>query len=219
MAIQREHAIRSLLATLDAYLGRFDGPGVTDVRAGIAAYGEGALQEVVPGRVPATYHADDALSYMRADGEGEIAAAVEAAMPFLAWGAYDPYPRAEIGDKYAENHAAASIIGSAGHFRSGDFDLGLFVFGPDTLYRDHHHAAPELYAPFTGPNGWRFATGTPLEWRPAHQPVWNEAWAQHAIKSGPQPFFCVYGWTRDVNVPAKMIVEPDWAALEAQAPL
>lgn len=218
MAMPREDALRSLLATLDAYLARFDGPGVADVRAGIAAHRTAPLENVSPGRVPATRHADEALRHMRAGGEGSLAAAIEAAMPHFAWGAYDPYPRAEIGDKYAENHAAASIIGSSGHFGSEDFDLGLFVFGPDTLYRDHHHAAPELYAPFTGPNGWRFAPGAPLEWRPAHQPVWNEAWTQHAIKSGPQPFFCFYGWTRDVNIPARTIVEPDWAALDAQSP-
>jgi hypothetical protein len=211
----RETVIRHLVDTLDIYLARFDGPGIADVRAGIAEHRGGPLQPVTPNRVPATRHAETALDAMQVDGESALAEAIAAAMPFLEWGAYDPYPRAEIGEKYAENHAAASIIGSGGHLLSRDFDLGLFVFGPETLYRDHHHAAPELYAPFTGPNGWRFASGQPLEWRSAHRPVWNEAWAPHAIKSGSLPFFCVYGWTRDVAVPARMIVEPDWAELEA----
>jgi hypothetical protein len=213
--MSRQTAIPNLLAALDDYLARFHGPGIADVRAGIARYRNAPLQPVTPGRIDATQHVDAALAWMKASGETHLTETIEAAMPYLEWGAYDPYPRAEIGEKYAQNHAAASIIGSHGHIPSDDFDLGLFVFGPDTLYRDHHHAAPELYAPMTGPHGWRFASGQPLEWRPAHQPVWNEAWAQHAFKSGPVPFFCVYGWTRDVAIPAKMIVEPDWADLEA----
>ena len=213
--MNREAAIPNLLTALDLYLARFDGPGIADVRAGIAKYRDVPLQDVTPSRIAATRHADAALQHMKASGESVLAEAIEAAMPYLAWGAYDPYPREEIGEKYAENHAAASVIGSRGHFKSQDFDLGLFVFGPDTVYRDHHHAAPELYAPMTGPNGWRFASGAPLVWRPAHEPVWNEAWAQHAFKSGPLPFLCVYGWTRDVRIPARMIVEPDWADLDA----
>jgi hypothetical protein len=208
-------AIPALLAAMDAYLARFDGPGIADVRDGIARYQHRPLRPVAPGRIDAPRHVDAALAFMKANGEVELAEVIETAMPCLAWGSYDPYPREEIGERYAENHAASSIIGSHGHFGSDDFDLGLFVFAPNTLYRDHHHAAPELYAPLTGPNGWRFACGQSLQWRPAHEPVWNEAWKQHAFRSGKQPFFCVYSWTRDVAVPAKMIVEPDWADLEA----
>jgi hypothetical protein len=212
--MDRETAIRTLIDILDDYLGRFDGPGIADVRSGIARWTNTSLRDVTPGRIDATRHVDAALAWMKDSGEAVIAEAIEVAMPYLEWGAYDPYPREEIGEKYATNHAAASLIGSHGQFHSDDFDLGLFVVAPDTLYRDHHHAAPELYAPMTGPHGWRFASGAPLDWRPAHQPVWNEAWAPHAFKSGPVPFFCIYAWTRDVAVPAKMIIEPDWAELE-----
>jgi hypothetical protein len=210
----REAAIRNLIAALDSYLARFDAPGIADVRAGIARFGNGPLRDIAPQRIEPTRHIDTALEWMKANGEPDLAATIHAAMPYLAWGAYDPYPRAEIGDRYAENHCATVLIGGNGIIAADDFDLGLFGFGPDTVYRDHHHAAPELYAPMTGPNGWRFASGQPLVWKPAHQPVWNEAWAQHAFKSGPVPFLCVYGWTRDVNIPARMIVEPDWADLD-----
>jgi hypothetical protein len=93
-----------------------------------------------------------------------------------------------------------------GAFRDADdFDLGLFVIGPDILYRDHHHAAPELYAPLTGPHGWRFLPDKTFHTKPADEPVWNEPWAPHATLTGPTPFLCIFGWTRDVNIPAKVI--------------
>jgi hypothetical protein len=151
---------------------------------------------------------------MRGAGETALTSAIADVMPFLEWGAYNPYPIEEIGRHFAENHAATSLIGYSGQLKSEDFDLGLFVFAPHTLYRDHHHAAPELYAPLTGPNGWRFAQGRPLEWKPAHEPVWNQPWRQHAIKSGALPFFAIYAWTRDSCIPARMIAEPDWTELE-----
>lgn len=212
--MERKTAIRELIEATDTYLVRFEGPGLSDVRAGIRRWKDGPMRPVEPVRIDATRYADMALEWMKTNGEPDLAGTIEAAMPYLEWGAYDPYPREEIGEKFAIKHAAASLIGSSGQIGSEDFDLGLFVFAPDTFYRDHHHAAPELYAPLTGPHGWRFAPGQPLDWRPAHQPVWNEAWAHHAFKSGPVPFFCIYSWTRDVAIPARMIIESDWADFE-----
>lgn len=211
----RETSIRNLIAEIDIYLGRFTGPGISDVRAGIARWRNAPLREVRPARIRPTEHIDRALEWMDANGDRRLAGALRAAMPHLEWQAYDPYPRELIGETYAENHCMASVIGEVGHVGSVDFELGLFGFGPGILYRDHHHAAPELYAPLTAPHGWRFASGEALNWRSDFEPVWNEAWAPHAFRSGPFPYFCVVGWTRDVNVPAKMIEAADWPALEA----
>lgn len=217
MTSARETAIRTLVAEIDAYLGRFEGRGISDVRAGIARWKDGPMRAIVPQRIRQTVHVDGALDWMGVNGDRVLAAAIGAAMPHLAWMAYDPYPRDLIGDLYAENHCMASLIGEGGHIGSEDFDLGLFGFGSDILYRDHKHAAPEMYAPLTGPHGWRFQSGANLDWRSTFQPVWNEPWAHHAFKSGPTPFLCVFGWTKDVNVPAEMIVEPDWTEIERQA--
>jgi hypothetical protein len=212
----RQTAIRNLVAAIDDYLGRFDGPGIADVRAGIARFRDGPLRDVRPARIAAVDHVETALAAIDADGEARpLGEAIKAALPYLAFSAYNPYPRDLIGGHYADNHTMAAIIGIDGQIFADDFDLGLFGFAANTLYRDHRHAAPELYAPLTGPNGWRFGSGDPLVWKPAHQPVWNEAWAQHCFRSGPLPYLCVFGWTRDVQVPAEMIVELDWATLEA----
>lgn len=215
-APQREEAIRMLIAALDDYLTRFDGPGIADVRAGISRFRDGPVQDKAPNRIKAVDHVETALDWMATHGEAPLTGAIRAAMPYLDWRAYDPYPREIIGETYATNHCATILIGEHGLIPAENFDLGLFGFGANILYRDHKHAAPELYAPFTGPNGWRFQPGDALDWRPAHQPVWNEAWAPHAFRSSDIPFLCVYGWTKDVGIPAEMILCDDWAAIEAE---
>ena len=96
-----------------------------------------------------------------------------------------------------------------------DYELGLFLIAPHTLYRDHHHPAPELYAPLTGPHRWRFGAGASWIEKRAHETVWNEPWQVHATAVGPIPFFCVFGWARDVNLPAKVVPAADWDVIEA----
>lgn len=216
MKPDRETTLRTLISEVDAYLARHDGPGIAEVRAGIARWREGPMRPVSPRRLPQTAHVDTALDWMDVHGDRRLARAIRDAMPHLEWIAYDPYPRELIGATYAENHCMASLIGEGGQIGAVDFDLGLFGFGPDILYRDHKHAAPELYAPLTAPHGWRFRSGASLDWRSSLEPVWNEPWTHHAFKSGPTPFLCVFGWTKDVSVPAEMIGETDWDAIERQ---
>jgi hypothetical protein len=152
---------------------------------------------------------------MSARGRSVLAKSITAAAPILHWVPYDSYPRELIGEAFADDHAFASIAVYRVSKAYEDFDFGLFVIGPDRFYRDHNHAAPELYAPLTGPHGFRFASGEALAWLPADQPVWNEPFRQHAIKTGPLPFLCIYAWTSDNREPARIIIEPDWADLEA----
>ncbi|MDZ7908534.1 MAG: dimethylsulfonioproprionate lyase family protein [Gemmobacter sp.] len=116
---------------------------------------------------------------------------------------------------FADGHAFASLLGEAAPIPAQDFDLGLFLIAPHVLYRDHAHAAPELYAPLTGPHGWRFGPGRPLVLKPAHQPVWNPPQRPHLTKVGALPFLCLFAWTREVNSPARVIPADDWPALEA----
>jgi len=136
------------------------------------------------------------------------------ARPFLHWVSYDAYPREDIGAGFADNHAFASIIGEGCPFEAVDFDLGLFIIAPRLFYRDHHHAAPELYAPLTGPHGWRFKPGDPLVWKDADVPVWNNPWEPHATMTGDTPFLAIFCWTKDTSQPAKIIPSPDWPILE-----
>ena len=125
-----------------------------------------------------------------------------------------PIPAMKSARRFADNHAFASIIGEGCALEAMDFDLGLFLIAPNLFYRDHHHAAPELYAPLTGPHGWRFKPGDPLVWKEAHEPIWNRAWQPHATMTGDTPFLAIFCWTNDVALPAKVIPSSDWPNLE-----
>jgi hypothetical protein len=53
-------------------------------------------------------------------------------------------------------HADCALMGEEAALGADGFDCGFFLIAPHVLYRDRRHPAPELYAPLTGPHGWRF---------------------------------------------------------------
>lgn len=195
-------AIPHLLREIDGHLAPFDHAGVRDVRQGITRWSGGSVMPVKPRPLPACDFIPAALATMN---NTSLAQAITAALPHLHWITYDAYPREEIGADFADGHAFTSLIGQGSFHPAEDFDLGLFVIAPNTLYRDHHHKAPELYLPLTGPHGWRFLPDKTYHQKPANEPVWNEPWAPHATWTGDTPFFCIFAWTRDVTDPAKVI--------------
>lgn len=198
--------IAHLLAEADRYIAALPGPGVAEVRAGLAAARPAAPATATNAVVAA--HLPVALGALAAT-HPDLAAAIEGANPHIGWAAFDQYDRARIGEGFATGQAFAPLA------TGEDYEFGIFLIAPHVLYRDHAHAAPELYAPLTGPHGWRFGPGTALTVRPAHVPVWNPPHQPHGTKVGPTPFLCLYGWTRDVAVPAYVIPADDWPALEA----
>lgn len=210
-----EQDLFNLIDHIDAYLASLATPGAEDVRAGIAAWRGGEVRRHEPRILPPNRHMAEALAFASDSGRRELADAIAVIEPQLHWISYDHYPRALIGEGFATGHSYAALIGREGCVAAEDFELGLFLIAPNVLYRDHRHAAPELYAPLTGPHGWRFSPGAPLEWRPAHSPVWNEPYQHHATRVGEVPFLCIFGWTRDVDEIATIIPCDDWPMLEA----
>jgi Dimethlysulfonioproprionate lyase len=205
--------MRGLYDAARQYLLTLDHPGAAEVRAGLPADpGPLQVQETGSNSV-ADRWLGPALTAAGSD-QPDLCAAISAAAVGLRWVTYDAYPRDEIGEDFAQGHAFASILGEAAPFAAQDFDLGLFLIAPGILYRDHCHAAPELYAPLTGPHGWRFGVGGPLTVKSAHAPVWNPPYQPHLTKVGPVPFLCLFVWTRDVNLPARVLPADDWPALE-----
>lgn len=207
--------LRALVDEADRYLAMLPGPGVADVRAGVAEWRE---EQVTPAGAAVaspvvSAHLPAALAILDRDRPA-LAHAIAEAAPALDWVSYDRYPLAAIGTAFAAGHAYARIIGDGAAIAARDFELGLFLIAPHVLYRDHHHPAPELYAPLTGPHGWRFAPGAPLLVKGAHEPVWNPPDRPHAMKVGPVPFLCLYGWTCNVDLPARVIPADDWPELE-----
>lgn len=207
-------ALRHLLEEADSYLAGLPGEGPTEVRLRLAR-GVASANPPAPAAHPVVEaHLGDALGLLERTHPA-LALAIAAAAPHLPWTTYDLYPPALIGETFARSHAFASLVGGDAPFQAEDFDFGIFLIAPHVLYRDHRHLAPELYAPLTGPHGWRFAPGAPLVVKTAHEPVWNDPNQPHLTKVGPNPFLCFFGWTADVNAPAEVVPAPDWAELEA----
>ncbi len=206
--------IAALVAAATSLIAAMPGPGIAEVGAGLAT-----ARSIAPGMRPnavVAAHLEAALTSMPgSDGwpaghdPAALAAAIRAAAPWLAWVTYDLYPPAEIGPAFGRGHAFAPLACGP------EFELGLFLIAPGILYRDHAHAAPELYLPLTGPHGWRFAPGAALVWQRACVPVWNPPHAPHATMAGRVPFLCFYAWTGDIDVPAYVLPSADWQALEA----
>lgn len=206
-----EHPLHQLYTAARDYLLTLDHPGAAEVRAGLPL-DPGPLYPRPPRANPV---ADRWLNpALAAAGPTALASAIRTAASLLDWVTYDAYPRNQIGEAFATGHAFASIRGEAAPFAARDFDLGIFLIAPHVLYRDHHHAAPELYAPLTGPHSWRFGPGQPLAVKPAHAPVWNPPHQPHLTKVGAVPFLCLFVWTRDVNQTAQVIPAEDWPDLE-----
>lgn len=197
-----QHPIAHLLQEIDRCLSGFSLEAISDVRAGLTKSLRGPLQNVTPTTHPVCSHLNAALAGVN---DRRLAQAIEAALPMLHWVTYTAYPRAEVGAAFADGHTFASLIGEGAFHHADDFDLGLFLIAPNVLYPDHQHAAPELYAPLTGPHAWRFLPDEQWKSIEADVPVWNEPWAPHATHTGDTPFLCIFCWTRDVHLPAKII--------------
>jgi hypothetical protein len=211
-----EPALRHLVAEIDSYLTHLKGAdaGIADVRRGLATYGKGPYRSPV-GRAPICGSLNEALDLAREQGNGALADAIALAGPHLPWVTYDAYPHELIGARFPKAHAFLSLIGTGAPFEAEDFDLGLFLVEPRTLYRDRRHPAPELYAPITGPHRWRFGIDDPWQELEANIPVWNEPHRVHATIVGDKPLLAVFAWTRDVNIPATVVPAPDWLEIEA----
>jgi hypothetical protein len=148
-------------------------------------------------------------------GADALRQAINEAKSQLRWIAYDAYPADMIGGRFPVAHAFAPLIGRDGFLPADDFELGLFLIAPRTLYRDHRHKAPELYMPLTGPHEWRFGTGERWKEYKAHTPIWNESMRIHATLVRDIPFLAVFAWTRDVTADAIVVPAADWTEIEA----
>ncbi len=210
-----ELAIRILVDEADRYFASLSGAGVAETRAGLSVWRNGP---VTPSAATANVVVDrwmpDALTDL-ALTHPALAGAIGAARPHLNWLTFDGYPVEDVGAEFASGHAYASIFGEDAAIPAIDWDIGIFLIAPHVLYRDHKHQAPELYAPLTGPHGWRFGPEKPLAIIPAHRPVWNDPFVPHMTKVGPVPFLSLYAWTRDVNAGARIVPASDWATLES----
>lgn len=190
-------------------------PGLADVRARLDEVGD--LAATISPRLP---HAptcgffSEALAAARTGPGAFLVPLLETSA--LHWESYGAYAPGTIGDIFPRRHAYASLVAGVDPEWARDFDLGFLLIAPDTLYRDHHHPARELYLPLTGPSLWRFGVNAPWQEKSAGAIVWNEPDNVHATLVQDVPLLCLYAWTENVLAPAMVDPAPDWSAIEGE---
>lgn len=193
------------LWVIEAIRASLKGEGTAEVKARLAVQDLSPAVAVDPGprRLAATrYFAECVATSMFL--APEVAAALAEIEEFLHWKQNPNYSDAVMGEGYMNDYAYAEIIGRDGFFPGEDFLLGLLLLGPRRLYRDHHHAAPELYWLLTGPSDWRkdqeeFKSYT------AGETIWHPPRMSHATRTQESPLLAVWVWTRDVGAPARLV--------------
>lgn len=213
-------AVTDLVARIDAHLATItaEREGIDEVRVALARFRSRIAARDLPrlDAQPACGHLEAAMSLARQQAPATLVAAISAALPYLDWVSYGAYPAAEIGPRFPTSHAFASLAAVYDPDYALDFDLGLFLIAPHTLYRDHRHKAAELYLPLSGPSWWRFGTADSWQPRESGEPVWNAPFAPHATRVEEAPFLCLYSWSRDVAFPAQVIPAGDWQEIEGR---
>lgn len=124
--------------------------------------------------------------------------------PMLKWQQTSSYSDDVMGNGFLANYGWAELIGPSGFFAGDDFLLGLLMLGPNRHYRDHNHAAPELYWPLTPNSQWRSAPEGFAE-KAAGEIIWHEPFQIHSTKTFEQPLLAVWVWTKDVGTPARLV--------------
>ena len=164
----------------------------------------GALIVPPPNRLPACSLLPDAVGSALAVAS-DVAAAIAAIEDDLHWRQNPNYSDAAMGMKgYMNGYAYAEIIGPNGFFPGRDFLMGLLLLGPQRLYRDHYHEAPELYWLLTGPSKWKQGAGGWSTLAPGST-RWHKPLVVHATETSQAPLLAIWAWTRDVAQAAKLV--------------
>jgi len=194
-----------LIASVDRALRRAgcETTGIALARLGQQDVSPGSMIAPEPRNLPACTYLPEtiAASMLVADS---VSAALAEVAPYLHWKQNANYSDALLGDGYMDGYAYAEVIGPQGFFPGDDFLMGLLLLGPDRLYKDHLHLAPELYWTLTGPSLWRQGSGN-FESRPAGSVIWHEPNVVHATRTGIDPLLALWIWTEDTIYPARLI--------------
>lgn len=162
---------------------------------------------------------DTAISAIDTSRFANLQSALIQAKPHLHWkvddGGYYP-PGADVGHGYKSGNMHALFVGPQNApLLIDDMLLGVFLLAPWTLYRDHKHAAPEVYIPLTGPSGWRFEAG-PWQDHDAGDVIFNAPNHVHATRVYDTPFLALFAWTTDIASQCSVVPTGDWDALETR---
>jgi hypothetical protein len=136
--------------------------------------------------------------------EANIAAAMATLDGHYRWCQSSNYTDAIQGEGFMQNYGWCEIVGPMGFFKGDDYILGLLMLGPNRHYRDHYHPAPELYWPLTAATQWKQGEET-FKSRAAGDIIFHTPNEIHATKTADRPMLAVWSWTKDTDVPARLV--------------
>jgi quercetin dioxygenase-like cupin family protein len=193
-AIARNLAPRCSTEGVELALRRFEQQGI----AGVPCAAPAAR------RLPACRHLPESISTMLFL-DSSLAALIAEIEDQLAWQQNASYSDMAMNCAgYMDNYAYAELVGPSGLWPGNDFRMGLLVLGPHLHYRDHTHAAPELYWLLTGPSEWKTAAAD-FTTREQGDVIWHPPHVVHATRTGAVPLLALYIWTSDVEQPARLV--------------
>jgi hypothetical protein len=156
-------------------------------------------------RLPACRHLPETVAAVLTLDSG-FAALLAEIEDQLAWQQNANYSDAAMNCQgYMDNYAYAELVGPTGLWPGDDFRMGLLILGPRLHYRDHSHAAPELYWLLTGPSEWR-TSAADFTSREQDATIWHPAHMVHGTRTGASPLLALYIWTSDVEQPARLVI-------------
>ncbi|MGB1010822.1 MAG: dimethylsulfonioproprionate lyase family protein [Thiolinea sp.] len=217
----KQQAIHQLIHSIINYIekNKTQTPGATLILQKLAQM-ELTPDNMCDATPQSTRHDDilnQAIAGITAPGLNEIAINLQQAKEHLVWredeGKYYQ-SGANLGEGYRNCNLHSLLIGpGACGFEQADFNFGIFMLGPRTLYRDHRHTAPELYLNLSERSGWRLHGG---DWQdyPAGSLIWNASGEVHATRVYEQPFISVFSWLKDIHEPCEVVAMDDWNAIE-----
>jgi hypothetical protein len=194
-----------LIGVIARSLGATGGEGAPIALARLAAQtlSPTAFSEPEPRNLPAcAWLAETTAAAMMVSTS--VSAALAEVAPHLRWKQNPNYSDDLLGDGYMASYAYSELIGPDGFYPGDDFLMGLLLLGPNRLYKDHAHPAPELYWTLTGPSLWRRAPGE-FEPRPAGSAIWHLPNVTHATRTAAEPLLAVWVWTEDTAYPARLV--------------
>ena len=104
-----------------------------------------------------------------------------------------------VGRDYLNGNMNAELIGpNDGYFKSDELKLGIFLLEQKIFYKDHKHAAPELYLNLTNGTKWRFKEKTWVE-KKSGSIIYNSPYNPHGMKVGKVPFVSIWCWPHNLS--------------------
>ena len=135
---------------------------------------------------------------------GDLAKAVEASAPFLAWhdSSDDYVDHPEFGS-FTRSFAYSPILGPADYEQESPLMddrvyFGFSLQGPATFYPAHGHRALELYAVLGGTAAW-WRRGEDWRRRPPGSFILHRPNQAHAMETFEEPLLSFFAWVSDLN--------------------